>query len=118
MPKIFLVNWFRRGDDGRFLWPGFGEISRVLKWIVDRIEGKVDAEKTVVGNTARAEDLDLSDLDTPLDDVKESLSAPAASWARDLDDNAEYLEFLGKHVPKEVHEEFAALRERVAAASE
>jgi hypothetical protein len=118
MPKIFLVNWFRRGDDGRFLWPGFGENSRVLKWIVDRIEGKVDAEKTVVGNTARAEDLDLSGLDTPLDDVKESLSAPAASWARDLDDNAEYLEFLGKHVPKEVHEEFAALRERVAAASE
>ena len=57
MPSIFLVNWFRRGEDGRFLWPGFGENSRVLKWVIDRIEGRVDAEPTVVGNTARAEEI-------------------------------------------------------------
>ena len=113
MPKVFLVNWFRRGDDGRFLWPGFGDNSRVLKWIVDRIEGKVEANKTVVGNTARAEDLDLNGIDSPLTDVEEALSAPAKDWAKDLDDNEAYLKFLGDKVPSEVHEEFAALRKRI-----
>ena len=113
MPKVFLVNWFRRGDDGRFLWPGFGDNSRVLKWIVDRIEGKVEANKTVVGNTARAEDLDLNGIDSLLADVEEALSAPAKDWAKDLDDNEAYLKFLGDKVPSEVHEEFAALRKRI-----
>ena len=117
MPPIFLVNWFRRGDDGRFLWPGFGENSRVLKWIVDRIEGRVGADETVVGYTARAEDLDLSGLDTPIEDVRESLSAPAESWAGDVHDNAEYLDFLGPRVPQEVRAQFEALKQRIQDAS-
>lgn len=116
LPKIFLVNWFRRGDDGRFLWPGFGENSRVLKWIVDRIEGRVGADATVVGYTARAHDLDLAGLDAPIDDVRAALSAPADKWAEDLQDNREYLEFLGDRVPREVWDQFDALTERVAAA--
>ena len=116
MPDIFLVNWFRRGEDGRFLWPGFGDNSRVLKWIIDRIEGRVGAQETVVGNTARAEDLDLSGLDTPMDDINEALSAPAADWARDVASNEEYLAFLGPRVPNEVHEQLAKLKERIAAA--
>ena len=115
MPAIFLVNWFRRGEDGRFLWPGFGDNSRVLKWIIDRIEGKVDAEETVVGHTARAEDLDLTGLDTPLEDVKEALTAPAADWERDVADNEEYLAFLGPRVPNEVHEQLGKLKERIEA---
>ncbi|MGD7003465.1 phosphoenolpyruvate carboxykinase (GTP) [Corynebacterium halotolerans] len=113
MPSIFLVNWFRRGEDGRFLWPGFGENSRVLKWVIDRIEGNVGADETVVGHTARAEDLDLSGLDTPMEDIKESLSAPAEQWARDLDDNDEYLTFLGPKVPAEVRSQFEALKKRI-----
>lgn len=113
MPKIFLVNWFRRGDDGRFLWPGFGENSRVLKWVIDRIEGKVDAEKTVVGYTARAEDIDLDGIDTPLADVEEALTAPPESWQGELEDNEAYLKFLGSKVPAEVHAEFEALRKRI-----
>ncbi|HKM25383.1 MAG TPA: phosphoenolpyruvate carboxykinase (GTP) [Corynebacterium sp.] len=115
MPAIFLVNWFRRGEDGRFLWPGFGDNSRVLKWIIDRIEGKVDAEETVVGHTARAEDLDLTGLDTPIEDVKEALTAPAADWERDVADNEEYLAFLGPRVPNEVHEQLGKLKERIEA---
>ena len=118
MPAVFLVNWFRRGEDGRFLWPGFGDNSRVLKWIVDRIEGRVSADETIAGLTARVEDLDLTGLDTPLDDVREALSAPADQWAGDVVDNEAWLEKLGPKVPAEVHEQFEALKERVAKAQQ
>ncbi|WP_165243131.1 phosphoenolpyruvate carboxykinase (GTP) [Corynebacterium lizhenjunii] len=114
LPSIFLVNWFRRGEDGRFLWPGFGENSRVLKWIVDRIEGRVDADETIVGLTARAEDLDLDGADANLEDVREALAVNPAEWEGDLKDNGDYLTFLGERVPAEVHAQFAALKERVA----
>ncbi|WP_192795915.1 phosphoenolpyruvate carboxykinase (GTP) [Corynebacterium sp. 11A] len=114
MPSVFLVNWFRRGDDGRFLWPGFGENSRVLKWIIDRIEGRVGATETVVGHTAKVEDIDLTGLDTPVADVEEALSAPAEQWEGDLADNEAWLEKLGPKVPAEVHEQFAALKKRIA----
>lgn len=113
MPSIFLVNWFRRGDDGRFLWPGYGENSRVLKWIIDRIEGKVGARPTVVGNTARSADIDVEGLDIAMDDVREALTAPAILWHKDLDDNEAYLKFLGDRVPAEVWAEFEALKRRV-----
>ena len=116
MPPIFLVNWFRRGDDGRFLWPGFGENSRVLKWIVDRIEGRVGAEDTLVGHTARAEDLDLSGLDTPLEDVKEALYPDPELWADDIEDSRGYLEGLGHRVPREIFEQLDKLEERTEAA--
>ena len=117
MPEVFLVNWFRRGEDGRFLWPGFGDNSRVLKWIVDRIEGRVGAEETVAGYTARVEDLDLTGLDTPLDNVRKALSAPAEQWASDVEDNEAWLAKLGPKVPAEVLEEFEALKKRIADAS-
>lgn len=116
MPAVFLVNWFRRGEDGRFLWPGFGENSRVLKWIVDRIEGRVGADETVVGHTARVEDLDLTGLDTPIEDVRQALSAPPAQWAGDIADNEAWLEKLGPNVPAEVKEQFEALKKRIAEA--
>ena len=113
MPSVFLVNWFRRGDDGRFLWPGFGDNSRVLKWIVDRIEGRVDAKETVVGRTARADDLDLTGLDTPIEDVKEALKAPAEKWQGDLADNEEWLKSLGDRMPQEMWDELDALKARI-----
>ena len=113
MPEVFLVNWFRRGEDGRFLWPGFGDNSRVLKWIIDRIEGRVGAKETVVGHTAKAEDLDLTGLDIDFADVKEALKAPAAKWQGDLPDNEEWLKFLGDRVPQEVWDEFEALKARI-----
>lgn len=116
LPKIFLVNWFRRGEDGRFLWPGFGENSRALKWIIDRVEGNVGAEETVIGNTARAEDLDLTSLDTPLEDIKETLSVDPYEWGADLEDNLEYLRFLGPRVPQEVHDQLDALKTRIESA--
>ena len=117
MPEIFLVNWFRRGDDDRFLWPGFGDNSRVLKWITDRIEGNVDADETVVGYTARAEDLDLTGLDTPIEDVREALTADPELWKEDVADSRRYLEGLGSRVPQEIFDQLAKLDERVQAAA-
>lgn len=116
MPEVFLVNWFRRGEDGRFLWPGFGENSRVLKWIVDRIEGRVEADETVVGYTARFEDIDTDGLKETEEDIREALSVNPADWERDLADNEEWLKFLGPKVPSEVWDEFKGLKERVEAA--
>ena len=116
MPEIFLVNWFRRGDDGRFLWPGFGDNSRVLKWIVDRLEGKVDADETVVGHTARAEDLDLVGLDTPIEDVREALTADPELWKEDIADARRYLEGLGSRVPEEIFDQLKQLDGRIHAA--
>ena len=117
MPEIFLVNWFRRGDDDRFLWPGFGDNSRVLKWVIDRIEGNVDAEETVVGYTARAEDLDLTGLDTPIEDVREALTADPELWKEDVADSRRYLEGLGSRVPQEIFAQLKKLDERVQAAA-
>ena len=117
MPEIFLVNWFRRGDDDRFLWPGFGDNSRVLKWVIDRIEGNVDAEETVVGYTARAEDLDLTGLDTPIEDVREALTADPELWKEDVADSRRYLEGLGSRVPQEIFDQLKKLDERVQAAT-
>lgn len=116
MPEVFLVNWFRRGEDGRFLWPGFGENSRVLKWIVDRIEGRVEADETVVGYTARYEDIDTEGLKETEEDIREALSVNPADWERDLADNEEWLKFLGPKVPSEVWDEFKGLKDRVEAA--
>lgn len=116
MPEVFLVNWFRRGEDGRFLWPGFGENSRVLKWIVDRIEGRVEADETVVGYTARFEDIDTDGLKETEEDIREALSVNPADWERDLADNEEWLKFLGPKVPSEVWDEFQGLKDRVEAA--
>lgn len=116
MPEVFLVNWFRRGEDGRFLWPGFGENSRVLKWIVDRIEGRVEADETVVGYTARFEDIDTDGLKETEEDIREALAVNPADWERDLADNEEWLKFLGPKVPSEVWDEFQGLKDRVQAA--
>ena len=113
MPSIFLVNWFRRGDDGRFLWPGFGENSRVLKWIVDRIEGRVEADETVAGHVARAEDLDLSGLDTPVEDVREALAVNPEEFAADFEEGKEYLGTLGDRVPKEIFDELEKSRSMI-----
>ncbi|NJJ04004.1 phosphoenolpyruvate carboxykinase (GTP) [Corynebacterium coyleae] len=116
MPSIFLVNWFRRGEDGRFLWPGFGENSRVLKWVIDRIEGNVEAEESVVGYTARAEDLDLEGLDTPIEDIREALTADPELWKEDVADARRYLESLGSRIPQEIFDQLKKLDERIHAA--
>ena len=117
MPKVFYVNWFRKNDDGKWLWPGFGDNSRVLKWIVDRLEGRVEADNTIVGQTARVEDLDLSGLEGYTeDDVKAALAVNKADWERELPDLDAWFTKLGPKVPQEVLDEYEALKQRIAEA--
>lgn len=113
LPKIFYVNWFRRGDDGRFLWPGFGENSRVLEWIVGRIEGRSGASATAVGNVPTAADLDLDGLDVVAADVDEALAVNADEWRKEIPSIEEWFEFVGDKLPSGVRDEFEALKERL-----
>jgi phosphoenolpyruvate carboxykinase (GTP) len=113
LPKIFYVNWFRRGDDGRFLWPGFGENSRVLKWIVDRIEGTAGGHESPIGIIPGIEDLDLEGLDVDTADVQEALTADPEAWKQEIPLIQEWLDFLGDRVPPEMFEEFDALKQRL-----
>ncbi|MET9212500.1 MULTISPECIES: phosphoenolpyruvate carboxykinase (GTP) [unclassified Nocardia] len=113
LPKIFYVNWFRRGGDGRFLWPGFGENSRVLEWIVGRIEGRSGAEATAVGNVPSASDLDLEGLDVVVGDVDEALAVNVEEWRNEIPSIEEWFQFVGDKLPSGVRDEFEALKERL-----
>ncbi|WP_039802974.1 phosphoenolpyruvate carboxykinase (GTP) [Nocardia araoensis] len=113
LPKIFYVNWFRRGDDGRFLWPGFGENSRVLEWIIGRIEGSAEAEATAIGNVPTAAQLDLKGLDVDAKDVDEALAVNADEWRKEIPLIEEWFEFVGDKLPSGVRDEFEALKQRL-----
>jgi phosphoenolpyruvate carboxykinase (GTP) len=114
LPKVFFVNWFRRGEGGKFLWPGFGENSRVLKWIVDRIEGRAGGRETPIGVVPGVDDLDLAGLDVDHDDVAKALVVDPAEWRKELPMIQEWFEFVGEKLPTGVKDEFEALKQRLA----
>src|SRR5258705_5462330 len=89
-PKIFLVNWFRKSSDGKFLWPGYGENMRVLKWIVDRAHGSVGALETLFGWAPKAGHIDLSGLDIAPEKVDEAASIVESEWKAELDSQSEF----------------------------
>lgn len=118
-PRIFHVNWFRRGADGRFLWPGFGENVRVLKWILERIEGKGKASETPIGFVPAADALTLDGLEITRSTVENLLRVDPADWTSELDETKHFFEKFGKRLPAEVwheHEQLAARLQRVALA--
>jgi len=113
-PKIFHVNWFRTDADGNFIWPGFGDNMRVLLWILDRCEGKVDAVETAIGYVPKAEDINIEGLeDVTVDTIRELLSIDNASWKEDVANIKEFYAQIGDHVPAEMYEELAALEARL-----
>ena len=99
LPKIFHVNWFRRGDDGKFLWPGFGDNMRVLEWILGRCNGSEGAEETPIGNLPRVQDLSLAGLDLPRAKLEALLHVDAESWAAEYESVGEYLAAYGARMP-------------------
>ncbi|EHR63913.1 phosphoenolpyruvate carboxykinase (GTP) [Saccharomonospora cyanea] len=114
LPKIFYVNWFRRGDDRRFLWPGFSENSRVLKWIIERIEGKASAQETPVGFVPKAEDLDLDGLEEPLADIQAALDVDPEEWRQEIPLIEEWFDKIGRDkVPSALLDELEAMKQRL-----
>ena len=113
LPKVFFVNWFRRGDDGRFLWPGFGENSRVLKWIIERVEGRASGRSTPIGIVPTAEDLDLRGLDVDPADVNEALLVNPEEWREELPLIEEWFDFVGGKLPTGIKDEFDELKHRL-----
>ncbi len=115
LPKVFYVNWFRRGDDGRFLWPGFGENSRVLEWIVGRIEGKNEGISTPVGIVAKPEEIDVDGLDgVPAEDIAAALSVNADEWRQEIPLIEELFDFVGDKLPSSLRDELDHLKQRLA----
>ncbi|HET8661451.1 MAG TPA: phosphoenolpyruvate carboxykinase (GTP) [Micromonosporaceae bacterium] len=113
LPKIFYVNWFRRGEDGRFLWPGFGENSRVLKWVVERIEGRAAAVETPIGSVPTPDALDLTGLDLPAEDVAAALCFDAGEWRAEVPQIVEWFEKFGDKLPGVLWAELDALKARL-----
>jgi phosphoenolpyruvate carboxykinase (GTP) len=114
LPKIYFVNWFRRGVDEKFLWPGYGENSRVLKWISERVEGTAKAQKTAIGNLPTPDALDLSGLDIPSEHIKALTSVDTEGWRREIDDvTANYARF-GSRLPTALNAQLDGLKKRLA----
>ncbi len=111
LPRIFHVNWFRRDGNGRFLWPGFGDNLRVLRWIVDRCEGRARGHDTPIGFVPHADDLDLRGLNLAGDTIQELLAVDPAAWRHEIGDVGSYLAQFGDRVP----ESLAAERQQIAA---
>jgi phosphoenolpyruvate carboxykinase (GTP) len=99
-PKIFQVNWFRKGRDGKHLWPGFGENMRVLKWIVERARGRVGGQETLLGWVPKSGDLDLSGLDIPHEAVDEATEIDLQEWTQELLSHDEFFAALGDAAPR------------------
>lgn len=116
LPKIYRVNWFRKDDNGKFMWPGFSENMRVMEWIVGRVSGSVQGVETPIGIVPRPSDLNLSGLDLPPGIIAELLKVLPDEWQEEVNQQPAVLKSYGSRVPKEIWDEHEALKERLAKA--
>ena len=112
-PRIFQVNWFRKGSDGRFLWPGFSDNARVIDWIIRRVEGSVSAVDSPIGRLPRTEDLNLDGIDVPQSDLDELFAIDRDSWLREAELTEEFYATFDGRVPAPLQAELSALRYRL-----
>jgi len=116
-PKIFMVNWFRKSAEGKFLWPGYGENMRVLKWIIDRAQGRIGAKETLVGWVPRISDLNLGGLEVPAGAVEEAMKIDYAEWETEFASEEEWFQKLGPTLPRPLALQRELLLERVRGAN-
>ena len=114
LPKLFWVNWFRKGDDGSFLWPGYGENSRVLKWVLERVEGTADAVDTAIGRVPTPDGIDISGLDISPELLAELLKVDNEAWRGEIPLIEEHFAFIGERLPSELADELRELEKRLA----
>jgi phosphoenolpyruvate carboxykinase (GTP) len=114
LPKVYWVNWFRKDEAGKFIWPGFGENSRVLKWVVDRVDGRADATETPIGYVPTPESLDTDGLDISEDDLQTLLSVDSDAWKEELELVEDHYEFIGERLPEAMREQLDDLRTRLS----
>ena len=114
VPRIFQVNWFRKAADGRFLWPGFGENSRVLEWMLDRVDGRVAADESALGLVPRGTDLDLDGLDIPEHDLAELFAIDRESWLAEAESTERFFATFEGRVPAAVERQLEILRQKLA----
>jgi phosphoenolpyruvate carboxykinase (GTP) len=115
LPKIYCVNWFRTDDQGKFVWPGFGDNMRVLKWMLDRIEGKAGGTENVFGTTPAYGDLNWDGIEFTQQQFDTITSIDKAAWNEELKLHAELFEKLAYHLPSELVDTKAKLEQRLAA---
>ena len=115
-PKIFQVNWFRKGHDGKFLWPGFGDNSRAIEWAIKRVVGEVDAEPGISGQLPKREDLNLDGLDLSDDQLDQLFALDPKAWGAEADLTQQYFAQFGERLPPEMTNQLSMLRTRIAQA--
>ncbi len=115
LPRIFYVNWFRRNADGGFVWPGFGENSRVLKWVVERLEGSASAQETPIGHVPTPESLDTDGLDMSAEDLAICLNVDVDEWKAEIPQITEWFEKFGDTLPTTLWTELDGLKARLGA---
>ncbi|GAB2681819.1 phosphoenolpyruvate carboxykinase (GTP) [Thalassiella azotivora] len=113
LPRIFYVNWFRRDEDGKFVWPGFGENSRVLKWIIERIEGTAEAQETPIGHVPTAGSLDTDGLGMTDEELATCLTVDAEEWKAEIPQITEWFEKFGETLPAQLWTELDGLKARL-----
>jgi phosphoenolpyruvate carboxykinase (GTP) len=114
LPKLFWVNWFRKDEEGSFLWPGFGENSRVLKWVVGRLNGEADAVDTPIGRVPTADAIDRSGLDVDEAAMAKLLEVDPEAWRGEVALVEGHYEFIGERLPQEMRDELEQLEKRLA----
>ena len=112
-PKIFHVNWFRQNAEGKFIWPGFGDNMRVLKWIIDRVTGAVQARETPAGLVPRIEDFDMTGLDLPKDALEKLFEVKIRDWKSEVDGIRDFLKPYKGRLPAEIREQYEKLERQV-----
>ncbi len=104
-PKVFSVNWFRVDEEGKFIWPGFGDNIRVLKWIIDRVNNKVDAKETPIGLVPHLKDLNLDGLHIPQENMEKLFEVNSAEWKAEMKEVGDFMQQFGTHTPREMWDE-------------
>jgi phosphoenolpyruvate carboxykinase (GTP) len=114
LPRLYWVNWFQKDDEGKFMWPGFGDNSRVVKWIIDRLDGKVEATDTAIGRVPHAEDLDVSGLDLDPETVERLVSVDLDAWRDEIGRIEEHYAFVGERLPAELRDQLRDLEKHLS----